>query len=150
MFGNAAAGALVVSSVDGDYLRTPLTRAGWGLFDYNVVVGDMEAPSDKSTNASSFDLDYLRAPLIAAGWELPNKNAVVGNMEAPLDNSNNEWQFVEGTSITAAAAVSPHTCTCCFPPNFSFNLISGGCQHHCRCGGKPTYLYMLFFPQLFI
>ncbi len=64
----AAAGALVVSSVDGDYLRTPLTRAGWGLFDYNVVVGDMEAP---------------------------------------LDNSNNDWQFVEGTSVTAAAAVSP-------------------------------------------
>ncbi len=44
---HAEAGALVVSSVDGDYLRTPFTKAGWGLFDYNVVVGDTEAPTTR-------------------------------------------------------------------------------------------------------
>ncbi len=128
-------GALVVSSVDGDYLRTPLTRAGWGLFDYNVVVGDMEAPSDKITNVSSVDLDYLRAPLIAAGWNLSKHNAVVGDMEAPLDKRNNEWQLVEGTSVTATAAVRPNTLISLFFlliifPGFQFVLIRGGFQYH--------------------
>jgi hypothetical protein len=64
---DADGGALIVASVDGDYLRTPLTRAGWGLFNYNIVVGDMEAP---------------------------------------LGSGKDNWQLVEGTSITAAAAVS--------------------------------------------
>jgi hypothetical protein len=68
VFAIPGAGALVVSSVDGDYLRTPFTKAGWGLFDYNVVVGDTEAPSR---------------------W------------------GNFEWKLMEGTSLTAAAAVSP-------------------------------------------
>ncbi len=67
MFAVAEAGALVVYSVDGDYLRTPFTKAGWGAFDYNIVVGDTEAPSGSGPN---------------------------------------DWQLVEGTSITAAAAVS--------------------------------------------
>jgi hypothetical protein len=69
----------------------------------------MEAPSDKITNVSSVDLDYLRAPLMAAGWDLSKHNAVVGDMEAPLDKRNNEWELVEGTSVTATAAVRPNT-----------------------------------------
>jgi hypothetical protein len=47
------------------------------------------------------------------GWGLFDYNVVVGDMEAPLENSNDQWQFVEGTSITAAAAVSSHTGVCC-------------------------------------
>jgi hypothetical protein len=64
----AEEGALVISSIDGDYLRTPLTKVGWGLANFSVIVGDTEAP---------------------------------------LGGSNNEWQLVEGSSVTGAAAASP-------------------------------------------
>jgi hypothetical protein len=56
---------------------------------------------------SSVDGNYLRTPYTMAGWGVPNYNVLVGDTEAPVNGTDNEWQFVEGTSITAAAAVSP-------------------------------------------
>jgi hypothetical protein len=53
------------------------------------------------------DGNYLRTPYTRAGWGVPNYNVLVGDTEAPVNGTDNEWQFVEGTSVTAAAAVSP-------------------------------------------
>jgi hypothetical protein len=62
----AEEGALVLGSVDGDYIPTPLTKAGWGRRNYHVLVGDTEAP---------------------------------------MNGGYDQWQLMEGTSVTAAAAV---------------------------------------------